>query len=849
MRSKSSIQQELYDRLTDPRWLKLRNSLIGRELIAYGTELLSMSDAINSAVVSSFDYNQADERSLISLAHSMDLGISFQAPAWIRVRVTSPGVKVFSPYTVQCQCGAVTFTNIDYCNTNQVITLYQGNIRFSRNNQVVLNGTLLKNSVLNNASEIDWDSTEIALNGDDVFIHKLGQVIPASVMYFVGTLGQSSVNNIQVVNRYNPLRYGPDVLAYKYLTMMDGTLAVIEGNGVWGKEFESYSAQEIVWLEPTNNEFDLSSIQFTGDGVLFNNVEVVSSAMGATSLVYARDQFRKALYELLPTVSKHQVKEFVNSHEFVVDSEVTANEFNVTVYVKPVDLSDNRRYGDLEAELDTRGQLGASFRVMPGEAVPVLFIIHTELTEAQKSVLAAEINRLYAYEDTSFSWVPSTESISALLQSLLGVTARVSFLAVADINQVLVGNRYLPLPGSVKIYSGVGNELLGGDDSVGHIYTYTGSENISGWGTGITSEFIGLTLRYSGAPQTEPNYYVYLYNKFVIADNLSMRTPRRSGVSGTKSFGVSSSPNYTVWINDYADFNSSLVNNGLNIKSKTFNPVFNSDSVEVVALTCIEDTLICATSLEAQFGLLYYSYQSLPDLYNSEVAPNIEPMYAKATQISYTPSLLSATMIALSKDTIVFLHGHKYLLISDAMSINWTADENLGIVFSDGYVIPAEATTVHWASNDLNVYCAVSVGSTLTMVYAIADTELDGNSLRLSVVSRSTIDLKEFGLTSASDSINVKIGFGIAIVEIFHSSGSSESLRVLMYRFGVDDTLQEINARNGHQLFGTVDYATGKFTCNLSGDFKVSMDSSVVTRAAGEFFVIDSEDDVPFITD
>lgn len=453
MRSLSDIKSALIAKLETQEsgaWSKLQNSLVGRELIAFGAEVILATDNVASAFVQAFDYKFADERSLISLAHVHDIPVAFTRPAYIRIRISNASQYKFRPFDLVFTVGGVKFTNISFYNGNDDIVLYQG---------IVKSMKTAKLSDFYYEREVDWDITSIPISHTEVLTgHNLGAAFPESVYVFVKDENLSK----GIMSEYTPLSAGPSVVCYKLYTLMDKSIAVLDGDGVWGSTPLSGAYYQIIWLELTNNEFSTT-------GSLISNTygsleyKVMSASQGEEdSLEFAREYFRRFYLDLNAIISKDQVRDYVNGYPYVQDCVVSAYNNVVSIYVKPTDPEDKGEYGDIEAMLDLKGCLLTSHEVSKGTAVEFQLSIESSASTAIKGQIESFISETYGYSSLNFSDVVNTSEVAASILSKFGVVCNVAFAC----NSVSIASgeklQFIPTAGTLSILNAE-NKVIGYD--------------------------------------------------------------------------------------------------------------------------------------------------------------------------------------------------------------------------------------------------------------------------------------------------------------------------------------------------------------------------------------------------
>ena len=453
MRSFNDIKKSLIASLETQEsgaWAQISQSLVGKELIAFGAEVIAASDNVVDTLVQSFDYNTADERALISLSHVHNIPLSFNSPAYIRVRLNNKVGLSFKPFDLVYTVGNVKFTNVSYFNGNDDIVLYQGQVKSMRTGTDITDFSYDKLESWNNIS-IPVDSEKI------MKCHNIGKAFPDSVYVFY--IDETSQGNMSM---YTPLRSGPSIACYKQYCLMNKDLVIVEGDGVWGKSDFRTPSYQIIWLELTEGNFALNgTLTSKVHGKLGFRVMGSGNAM-FDSMEFARSYFRKFYLEMNSIVSKEQITQFVNSFPYVNDCSVVANNGVIYVYVKPTDPVDKGEYGGIQAELDLKGGILTSHEVAKGTSLKFQFQLDSIIKTSMRSQIESFLKERYGYLNIGFSEVLNCTEVSTLLYSRFGVSTRVVF-AVEGASVTSGGKfQFLPINNSIKILN-ADNKVVGYD--------------------------------------------------------------------------------------------------------------------------------------------------------------------------------------------------------------------------------------------------------------------------------------------------------------------------------------------------------------------------------------------------
>lgn len=458
MRNIEDIKQLLISKLSNKEsgaWSRLQNSLIGKELIAFGSEVIQAADNVADSIVQAFDYHNADERSLISLSHTFDIPVSFTKPSYIRIRLSSKSVLHFKPYDLQLVIGNTKFTNIGFYSSLEDIVLYQGVVK-SMYTDKISDWCFEKN--------VNWDTTTLSLEDDNIVVgHNLGKAFPESVYFFYKDL--NSQGNLSL---FNPLRYGSTIPSYKLYTLMNKDIMAIPGDGVWGKNDYNEPSFQIIWLELTNNDFSTTGIL---KSELHGNLQynVLGSSKGEdNSIEYARDLYRRFYLTTNAVVSRDQIRDYVNSFSYITDCSVSVDNNHVTVYVKPEDQNDIGGYGNIESSLDLKGCLLTSHEVIKGKALNFQFSVDSPVKSELRTQIEEYLRVKYNYHSIGFSEMINTSEVSSSIYSKFGETVKVNF-NVSGVDVISgVKLQFIPIQGTISIIDSLGKSV--GYDLNGQIF-------------------------------------------------------------------------------------------------------------------------------------------------------------------------------------------------------------------------------------------------------------------------------------------------------------------------------------------------------------------------------------------
>lgn len=487
MRTRSEIIQSIANKLTSINWSRLKNSLVGKELIAFGGEVVASVENVKDTLVDTLDYEKADFAGLISLSQINDVWVSGFKPAFIKVKlkgIITP--LVFKPFDLQFSTGSATFTNIDYCTSSDELILYQGVVKTA-----LTSGTPDQYSGYRVDTEIPYEITNIPSSDNTVknFLILGESVMPESIYLF-----KRYENVVSQISQYHPLRYGSDVEQYKVRTLSDMKQTIQFGDGVWGKsDYDAGTDFQAIWLELSNNEFasegTLTSTEYGSYSQ--NQVEILASGFAdSMNIEYARYNYKKNMLITSVVASKEQIREFTNSYPFVLDSNVVLFDeqdytlSTIAVYIKPTDPNDQGGFGEVEEALDLHGNIFSIHHVQL--ANPLLFsvLVYANYNNQVQQFL---VDR-FAYNNLAYKEIISAAATAGEIQSLYQLSNYILFRVYQDQSLLSLMS---PIQGTIRLLDA--NNQVVGFDSHGIIYRLiesSNSDHLYGFGSSYGSSFL-----------------------------------------------------------------------------------------------------------------------------------------------------------------------------------------------------------------------------------------------------------------------------------------------------------------------------------------------------------------------
>lgn len=470
-RSKDEIQQELENSLSSNLWQTLKGSLMGRELVAWSTELVYATELVNDSLGDSLQIDSANLSELISIANTLEVGIQKITPATIKITVTVPSTVYYAPFTLKFAIGSILFTNIDFVSSDDIIVLYQG---------TVISTFSTEGEDTSDFMNLRVDSTKTwALRNEfteSEYYSKYFKMTENAMASSVRVFSKGTV--VAPVTSFNPLLADSDITQYKVRMDQDKIGSVIFGNGLWGDGInlglESY---QIIWLDLTTNTFDPTggTLKYYAPG----------ESVGI-SVTYALNSHTKSLDEDLNWIrflirglvakdsvvaTKPQIRAFSNTYAAVLDSSVVRSDNitnRVTVYIKPTSVDDDV-FTDIQDNLNLYGEIVTDYRVTLGAPFLFKIILATSETISSeiKSAVVAFLEAQNSYIALPYNKVLNTAEMAASLVDLTTASIVVD-LQVTEILSSELKLSFGPKTGTLELVSG---ENIVGWDAAGLLYS------------------------------------------------------------------------------------------------------------------------------------------------------------------------------------------------------------------------------------------------------------------------------------------------------------------------------------------------------------------------------------------
>lgn len=451
--TEDQIKALLSSKLNSSIWNSLKSSFLGKELLSYGTAVISMEDSLYYQFLKNLTPSTADTNGLYVLSNLHEVGFEFFRPGYVKVLVPE---GVYRPYQIKATLGNVSFTNITY-SEGGVVYLYQGKVTvFQDADLSSFNYDIAFN--INTFTKILDESTSIQYQ-------KLSKtVLTESVKAFC--LVDSVLIPMTEVTEFNK---GADVIGYKLMFGYDGFLNFYFGDGAWAQDKINGSEYQILFLDCTFEAFDAESLVYENAGQPLT-VTLQDYRQGESNSTYAAITALKAkLAKRSLIASRDQIKSVVNNFPDIIDCNPVKStvQNQIDVYLKVND--ENIYFDDIKDVLTMYGELVTTYNVVSG--IQVFFdclLSASNITLDQKNAISNYIYDAYSLLNLPYKTGISSRSISEDISNMFRVSVQTSLLLEEVGNGSLIRLGMRILKGSISILDGDRNEK--GWDTEGMIY-------------------------------------------------------------------------------------------------------------------------------------------------------------------------------------------------------------------------------------------------------------------------------------------------------------------------------------------------------------------------------------------
>lgn len=428
MRSKSEILESLTSRMSSSDvWKKLKNGLLGKELLALGAEIISESENVKDTMLLQLNPETSDKYGLYLLSQMNEIPITNIKPSAIVVQMASDA-KTYAPFELAYNCGNVTFYNTEYTMSKKVVSLICGEPK----------------------TIYDYNADIVSLyDGGKLYTGiMLGNAYPDSISVFDGTTDVE-------IPRYSPdtaLSNTIDVM-YKVVTSVDGNqyIRFVCSDGTT----EPYSYY-IKYIDHSSDPFDFdeSDMSVKDGNTVVGEVKYTSQG-SVDNLEYMRNQLKggMSIYNGLNTPKS--IERYVNSLPYVIDSKCVPSENGgINIYIKPSSDSDLTMYLDfseIAAHVALNTVLFPNVRVKTGSRLKFGLSIGGIKDEIVQNSVKNMLQKTFAYENLKFNSMVNVSQVLSEIYSHHGIVPSVNMNVTEDfVNEKPLS--YIPIKNTFKGY-------------------------------------------------------------------------------------------------------------------------------------------------------------------------------------------------------------------------------------------------------------------------------------------------------------------------------------------------------------------------------------------------------------
>lgn len=517
--NKEEAYKKLSDKLTSHVWGNLKTSLLGKELLSFGAELISEVSQVASDLKDVFFIETCPKKYLYACAWINELKLDTIKPFTIKVKLDSSVLKksfnktIYGPFEIKIQVGAALYYNIDFVNVNNDMILYQGEPYRAKDIENLETGIYSEDFI-----NFAWEKSDTVMDSEGLSSTRVKltkNTITDSVRVFTNDGG------VTPCTEYSELYYTGTGLynTYKIRVNEEDIQYVVFGDGSWGKKLNPDT--NIMWLNATFVKVsEQSSVKvfiqnkyIPSDGLFLNKQFTIGDEN--PSLDYLRTQLRGQLAKTTSVSNKQQLRMFVNSLPTVLDSYPLVTDSNeVTVYIKPTNSGDKTfgfisyllgLYGDICVNYKTKVAGSYKFSVKIKE--PSVF------TEAQRNQVINRLQEKFAYDNIGFETQVTASSIAAMIKDLIdSTTIEVILQESLNAGTQDVQLMFTPSPTSIKILNNETKQVEGWD-SVGELMVMGDSSETYGNTTISVGDF-SIDSAFRFAINKNTGSYTNITNQF-----------------------------------------------------------------------------------------------------------------------------------------------------------------------------------------------------------------------------------------------------------------------------------------------------------------------------------------------
>ena len=417
MRAKSEIISTLAANLTSDIWKKLKNSLLGRELIALGAEIISENENVKDTLLLQLNIETADKYGLFLLSQMNEIPVTSVKPNTIEVLMLS-NTKTYAPYTLVYNVGNVSFTNIEYTLQNKTINLICG----------IHKCYIQGNNITLPSGAVSDGETTFFFDGENTYSGiKLGNAYPDSIIVTNGEGIEIPryASNIAMANNID--------IMYKVVTGLDGTQYI---RFVCNNNTNEPTDFKIEWLDHNVNDVDIDNMFVTVNNTTVGEIKYVSEG-NANDLDFMRNQLKKGMAVTNGLNTPRSIERYVNGFPFVVDSRCVVNpNGGISVYIKPSsqnnDFNIHLDFSEIAAHIAYNTILYPNIKVRTGKQLLFDIQISGINDELLKNEIKSMIQNEFAFDSMKFNTYINTSKILNDIYSKFNVLPNINMVLTEE---------------------------------------------------------------------------------------------------------------------------------------------------------------------------------------------------------------------------------------------------------------------------------------------------------------------------------------------------------------------------------------------------------------------------------
>lgn len=503
MRAKSEIRTELESKLNDDIWKKLKTSLLGRELIAFGAEVISENENVKDTMLLQLNPETADKYGLYLLSQMNEIPITNKKPSAVVVEM-SDNSKTFAPYELTYSVGNVHFTNIEYTMRGKTVSLLNGN------HKCYVKGGMTV------TAQTYGEETYFYDGGDSYYGIRIGNAYPDSIIVV-------DENEIEIPRYTSDIALAETVgVMYKVVTGVDGGIYI---RFVCRENYKAPATYRIDWLDHDAMEFDIDD----NTTVTVNNTPVAKIKYTSTGTVddlsFMRLQLKKEMAKYNGFNTPSSVERYVRGLPYILDAKCEKSDNGINIYVKPSSFNPNLKtyldFSEVAAHISLNSILFPNIKIRTGKRI----MFGIEISGVDDAKLQNGIKNLlqkkFSYENMTFNTVINTSNVLAEIYAKYGIVPTVNLTIREDFVQDKPLS-FKPIKNTLKLYNNDNavvawedNDLLYGKAASSNKIPFLLFKVVASMGT-------MFVLMYRGQPDVnDPTKTIFPlsgYNRFYLYD-------------------------------------------------------------------------------------------------------------------------------------------------------------------------------------------------------------------------------------------------------------------------------------------------------------------------------------------